>query len=207
MKLVDAHARLLGMRQSVFRTSDAAACLQLGNAHASKLLDRLAEAGHLHHLARSLWGVVDKVEALALPAHLTAPLPSYISLQTALYYHGMISQMPSVIYAVSIARTRRFETPLGVVSIHHMEPAFFGGFDVTEKGRIPLATPEKALLDIFYYAPARSKLFRSLPEIELPENFREQDARKMIRNIRSSRRRAMVESLLDKMLAAQKEMA
>ncbi len=205
MRLVDVHARLLQMGTPVFRTTDAAACLKIENAHASKLLERLAMAGHLVHLARSVWGVSGQVDPLALPSLLTAPLPSYVSLQTALYYHGMISQMSAVIYAVSLARTRRFNTPLGVVSVHHVDPGFFGGFVPMGKSRIPMATPEKALIDLLYLGPARSGLFRSLPELELPTSFKTGRARDMIRQIRSDRRRAGVAKRFESLMALQEE--
>ena len=59
-----------------------------------------------------------------------------MSLQSALYLHGMISQVPTVTYAVSLARTRRFVTTLGTVSVHHVQPPFFFGFqDVGHGGR------------------------------------------------------------------------
>lgn len=54
--------------------------------------------------------------------YLTGPFPSYVSPQTALFYHEMISQIPHIIYAVSLARTRQYKTPLGNVSIHHLQP-------------------------------------------------------------------------------------
>lgn len=192
MRLVDVHATLLNLGQPVFRTADAAAWLRIGNAHASKLLARLATAEHLIHLPRALWALPRKVDLLILPPYLTAPFPSYISLQSALFHHGMISQVPAVVYAVSPARTRRFSTPLGVVSIHHITPAFFGGFEIEGNAAVPIATPEKALIDLLYLGPAKSHLFRSWPELELPARFSRCRAREWIRHIPSSRRRIMV---------------
>jgi hypothetical protein len=34
--------------------------------------------------------------------------------------HGMISQIPSVVYAVSISRTRRYATAVAEFSVHHV---------------------------------------------------------------------------------------
>lgn len=136
---------------------------------------------------------------LALPEYLTAPFPAYVSLQSALYLHGMISQVPSVTYAVSLARTRRFTTPLGTVSIHHVQPPFFFGFeDAGHGGR--LATPEKALVDFLYLAPARSQLFRALPELEWPRRFSVRKARAIVGRIEAERRRTLVSRRLDALL-------
>jgi len=197
MKLVDFHTQLLELKAAVFQTSAAAACLKINNAHASKLLARLAKSGHLVHLARGLWAFKERVEPLALPQYLTNPFPSYVSLQSALYYHGMISQIPAITYAISIARTKRYKTDLGTVSIHHVHPSFFFGFEALGKGVVKIATPEKALIDFFYLSPTKSKLFRALPELELPRRFSVKTARKMISRIMSDRRRKLVKNLLE----------
>jgi predicted transcriptional regulator of viral defense system len=197
MKLIDVHAQLLKMERPVFQTSDAAAWLKINNAHTSKLLARLVESGHLVHLGRGSWAFRDRVEPLALPEYLTNPFPSYVSLQSALYYHGMISQIPEITYAVSIARTKRYETSLGMVSIHHVRPSFFFGFENVGRSIAKMATPEKALIDFFYLSPAKSKLFRALPEVELPRSFRPKTAHNIISHIMSERRRVLVKNLFE----------
>jgi predicted transcriptional regulator of viral defense system len=189
MRLVDVHARLLGINVPVFRTSEAGAFLTIGNAHASKLLARLAASRHLARLGRGRWGFRERIDPFALPEYLTSPYPSYVSLQSALFYHGMISQVPSVIYAVSIARTRKQATAMGLVSIHHIDPSFFFGYRLAGKGPGKMATPEKALIDFLYLGPARSRLFQDLPELEFTGGFKVSEARKIIRRIRSVRRR------------------
>jgi hypothetical protein len=122
-------------------------------------------------------------------------------LLTALSLHGMISQVPRVVYVASLAPTRRIETRLGVFSVHRVGPAVFGGFATTAKG-VRLATPEKALLDTLYLAPARSRLFAALPEVELPRGFSVRVARRWVARIPSGPRRLAVERRLAKVLAA-----
>jgi len=197
MRLVDVHAKLLRMGAPVFQTSDAAAYLGIANSHASKLMARLAGAGHLARLGRGRWGFKDRIELLALPEYLTSPYPSYVSLQSALYYQGMVSQIPSVLYAVSPARTKTYGTALGRVSVHHIDPTFFFGYQPAAKGDGKIATPEKALIDFLYLSPARTHLFRALPELEIPTGFKVSEARKIIRRIRSIRRRNHVSRLFE----------
>ena len=200
MRLVEAQARLLELGQPVFTTADAAACLRIGRGTASKMLGRLSRARNIVRLSHGLWGAQDRIRPLALPPYLTAPFPSYISLQSALYYHGMISQIPSVTYAVSLARTRKFNTPLGLVSVHHVDPSFFFGFESTGDQGAQLAVPEKALLDVLYLSPAKTRLFRVLPELELPAGFSIPEARRMVRRIRSLQRRTLVNGLLEQIV-------
>jgi len=192
MNLLEAKAKLLHLKQDVIQTSDAAAALQVSIDHASHILRRLSKAGFFIPLARGKWACRKQVDPLLIPEFLTMPSPSYISLQTALYHHGMISQIPSTIYAVSLARTRQYKTPLGHFSIHHIQPNFFFGFDLIPRSMSKIASPEKALLDFCYLSTARSHLFSSLPELELPRNFKVKEALKMIEKIDSARIRARV---------------
>ncbi len=199
MKLADVHRSLLGMAQPVFTTNDAKALLEKSKDHASHLLRRLVESGHLVKLKRGLWAFPKDLNAFIIPEYLTAPFPSYVSLQSALYYHGLISQIPEVTYSISPARTRAYRTPLGTFSIHHVKPSFFIGYEMTDGGA-KIATQEKALLDFLYLTPAKTNLFRALPELELPSTFQLTALRKMIRSIEWRRRRTLAEERLQALL-------
>ena len=192
MRLVDALGVLQELDQAVVETGDAAVMLGLSKAHASKMLERLAGAGQLLALRRGVWAFPGRLELMAAPGRLTAPQPAYVSLQSALYHHGMISQIPASMYAVSLARTRRYTTPLGAVSIHHVSPDFFFGFETLGEKGIRMAQPEKALLDVFYLAPTRTRLFCHLPEVERSAGFDVLRAQQMIARIPFLARRNMV---------------
>jgi hypothetical protein len=116
----------------------------------------------------------------------------------------MISQVPAVTYAVTLARTRRFVTPLGTVSVHHVQPRFFFGYEDAGRAGGRLARPEKALVDFLYLTPARSRLFRALPEIEWPKTFRTSVARSMVGRIEPPSRRRSVSLGLEKLLGARR---
>jgi hypothetical protein len=64
-----------------------------------------------------------------------------------MFFHGMVSQVPTVIYVASLTSTRRVRTEVGTFSIHRLSPRFFGGFETVEETGARVATPEKALLD------------------------------------------------------------
>lgn len=205
MTLIEAERKMKLLGQPVVHTTDVAALLGLSRAHASKIMSRLAECGRAIQLVRGRWAIQEKVEPLLIPEYLTAPSPSYISLQTALFHHGLISQIPSVIYAVTTSKSRRYKTPLGTFSTHHLEPEFFFGFEMTGgHPGIKIATPEKALIDFFYLSPARSGLFHSLPEVELPKSFKIGRAREMITRIQSKSRRTIVSKRFEGLLRIQR---
>lgn len=200
MRLIEALRALQALDAPSFTTAEAAACLHVPAAHASTTLARLTRDGVLLRLRRGVWALPGRVDPLALPEALTAPLPAYVSLQSALFLHGMVSQVPAVTYAVTLARTRRFATPLGTVSLHHVQPAFFFGYEETGRAGGRLATPEKALVDFLYLSPARSGLFRALPELDWPRTFRVRVARSMAERIEPAGRRILVARALEDLL-------
>ena len=181
-------------------TADAAAALGLSTAAASQTLTRLAHAGLIRSVRHGTWWLEDTLDPLRLPEYLTAPLPSYVSLQTALHRHGLIEQIPEVTYAVSLARTARVKTTVGTFSIHRVAPEVFGGYEETERGA-KLATAEKALFDFAYLSSGRSRLFTSLPEVELPRGFRRKELSRWLAKIPSARSRTLTATKLDALLA------
>jgi len=199
MKTIDALAKLLALEAKIFTTRDVVGSLNVSKTNASKLLSRLQDAGLATRLAWGIWTLEQSIDPLVLPEYLTAPFPSYVSLHTALYYHEMVSQIPSVTYAVTIGRTKSFDTPFGTVSVHHVDPSFYFGFE-TREDEIKFATPEKALLDVFYLSTAKTRLFSALPEVSLPEQFDINKAHKIIEQIQSRRRKTLVSNLFQEFL-------
>ena len=87
--------------------------------------------------------------------------PSYVSLQSALSYHGAIPESVPLVISVTTGRPGRFETALGGFLYRHVGPGLFWGYrevEVGEGARAYIALPEKALLDLFYFTsgPIRS---------------------------------------------------
>jgi predicted transcriptional regulator of viral defense system len=197
MRLIEVEQTLLSLKQPVLQTRDVSAILNIPHAQASKILERLAKTGRFVRLMRGKWATTKQIDPLILPEYLTAPFPSYISLQTALFYHEMISQIPHTIYAVSLARTRQYKTLFGHISIHHLQPDFFFGYEVI--GQIKMASPEKALIDVLYLTPAKSKLFKTLPEVEFPKSFSRKKANAIINKIYSLRMKTLVQKRLEEL--------
>lgn len=201
MNLMEAYARLRTLSVPVLYTQDVSAYLGVDIKYANKILARLAKLEQIIHLCRGKWIFPDS-DPFSIPEILTSPFPAYISLQTALYFHGMISQIPSMIYAVSVARTRMYKTIIANVSIHHVKPEFFFGFEEKKNGLLKIATPEKALIDFLYLSPAKSRLFSALPEIEIPKSFKISKARKIISQITFVRTQSLVTKQLEQIMSS-----
>lgn len=194
MNQIEALRRVQQLGTPVFETRDAAALLQVSPSNATTILRRLAHDGMLVHLTHGRWLSNSQLDRLALPELVSAPWPAYVSLQSALYQHGLIEQIPAVIYAVTLARPRRVETPLGTISFHRVPPALFTGFELARGSDAKIATSEKALFDTLYLAPARSRLFARLPELSIPRRFRWAQLEEYAALVKSASRRTFLEA-------------
>jgi predicted transcriptional regulator of viral defense system len=196
---VEALRRLSDLGARGFETRDAATLLAVTPANANTILRRLSRAGLVTHLSRGHWLVGREVARFALPEILSAPYPAYVSLQSAMFHHGLIEQIPAVVYAVTLARPRRATTPLGVVSFHRVPPALFCGFEVDVASEAKIATAEKAVFDILYLAPARSRLFAVLPEIAFPARFGWKELKRLAAFVQSPSRRTFLLASIERL--------
>jgi predicted transcriptional regulator of viral defense system len=76
--------------------------------------------------------------------------PSYVSLDYALSYHGLIPERVEVVTSVTTRRSRAFETPIGSFSYRMLHEARYATGAVLEAvgaTTFLIATPEKALVD------------------------------------------------------------
>jgi predicted transcriptional regulator of viral defense system len=192
MNQIEALRRLRSLGAAVFETRDASALLGVTPANANVILRRLADKRMLTHLSRGRWLLGTEIARFTLPELVAAPAPAYVSFQSALFHHGLIEQVPAMIYAATTGRPRRVETPLATLDFHHLPPELFVGFDVDRTGA-KIATKERALFDTFYLAPARSRLFARLPELDIPRDFRWGQLREFNRLVRSQSRRSFID--------------
>ena len=110
-------------------------------------LKRLADKKVIQRIVRSFY--VNPFNPPALE-EISAVIykPSYISLESALYRHGVLSQFPYTLTCVTTRLPRKFNTPYGTIEYRQMRKEYFFGF--TEEGSYLLAEPEKAVVDFLY---------------------------------------------------------
>lgn len=187
---------------SHFRIQDVAQLAGVSVNTISSQLKRLEKSGHIVRLKRGLIALPDKIQRFALPAILTAPIPSYVSLYSALFFHGLIEQIPEIIYAITAGRTTQVTNSLATVSFHHVDLTFVAGYMVDPKTEIAMATAEKALVDTLYLQSSRSSLFHKLPELEIPPEFSERCAKEFIGLIPHEAKRKSTRIRLEKILSS-----
>lgn len=80
--------------------------------------------------------------------------PSYVSLESALAYHGLIPEFVGTTTSVTVKKTNRFENEFGIFTYQHVQPEAYTGFESireSEKMSVLVATPEKAVADFIYF--------------------------------------------------------
>ena len=112
----------------------------------------------------------------------------------------MIEQIPQCIYLISLGRTQIISTPVAKFSIHQINVSMFFGFESVSP-TLKLASAEKAICDLLYLSPARSKLFTNLPEITFPNTFNKTLALEFIGKIQSPSRRKLALTRLNRLFA------
>ena len=192
MNQIEALQRLRTLATPAVESRDVAALLQVSASNATTILRRLAAEEMITHLSRGRWLVNQEIDRLALPELISAPDPAYVSLQSALFHHGLVEQIPSILYAVTPGRPRRISTPMGTISFHRMPPELFKGFELSSASDAKIATPEKALFDLIYLAPGRSRVFSKLPELTIPRRFQWRRLKEYTELVKSSGRRAFI---------------
>jgi predicted transcriptional regulator of viral defense system len=171
---------------------------QVDPADVRRQLSRWTKAGRLHQLRRGLY-------ALAFPYQKVKPHPfvvanrlmrsSYVSLQSALDYYGLIPDVVHAVTSVTTLRPHRWETQLGVFEFHHIKTEWFFGYrqvEISPGQRAFVATPEKALLDLAYLHPGaddpaylRELRLQNLERLNLEalQKLAEQSARPKLRRV------------------------
>jgi len=124
-----------------------------------KQLTRWVSGGKLIQLRRGIY-------AVAFPYKDMQPHPfiiankikkaSYVSLQSALEYYGMIPEYVPVITSVTTGRAEEITTKIGRFQFRHIKKDLFWGYketEITSDTKVFIACPEKSLLDLLYLTP------------------------------------------------------
>ncbi len=142
-------------RQGFF---DLASVVQIANEPRKSIqmqLYRWCKNERLVPLRRGMYAIPELYNAQPInPAELANHLysPSYISLQWALGYYGLIPERVVTFTSISSRVPRSFENAYGMFAYRHIKPRAFFGYRpiVIDNRKVRMAEPEKAMLDLWY---------------------------------------------------------
>lgn len=81
---------------------------------------------------------------------------SYVSLQSALAYYGLIPEYTPVVTSITTGRPETVDTPSATFSFKHIKKPLFMDYSsvtLTHQQSAFVASPEKSLLDLIYLTP------------------------------------------------------
>ncbi len=130
--------------------------LVLGDKFTKSMLTNLknwVNKEYLIMLRRGLYVITEEAKRSDSMAFATKMYqPSYISMEMALHFYGIIPEAVFTVTSVTTRKTKEFGTELGHFSYQKIKKEAFGGYETKKNGKISfnIALPEKAIVDFFY---------------------------------------------------------
>jgi len=118
-------------------------------------LSRWVNSGRIYQLRRGLYAISPPYQKVKPHPFLVAnhlQPASYVSMQSALTFYGLIPETVNITVSVTAGRPERLETIMGIFEFRHLKQNLLFGYQMTDFGgqNALIATPEKALLDMIY---------------------------------------------------------
>jgi len=122
---------------------------------------RMVKKGELIRLKNGFYLIAEKIRSgsnTIIPYEQVANLlygPSYVSLEWALSFYGMIPERVHTITNMTLGRNKEYHTPIGDFVYHRLSPKSYS-LGITQMktpdfvGGFLMATPEKALADLVF---------------------------------------------------------
>jgi len=134
--------------------------------------------GKLIRLKRSMYVVSPDVSGKLLSTELIANHiygPSYVSMESALRYYGLIPERVSMVRSMTTKRSRIFENSISCFDYINCSEEYYPiGINqkIDDKYSFLIASPEKALCDLIAYTPKVRPRFISAMLLYLEEDIR-----------------------------------
>jgi len=140
---------LTNSKKSVFSLKDVQALWDIKNNTTKILIKRMVDQGLVLRIGKGYYAIDKDFNTYELANLIISP--SYVSFNSALFYHGVAFQKSDTIKSVSLLNYKR---NLGGLNFkyHAMKKLLFFNLDgIDYKNNLSMAFPERALLDCFYF--------------------------------------------------------
>ena len=118
-------------------------------------LSRWNQNGKIIMLASGFYVLPDKTtdetDLFAIAGRMYTP--SFVSLESALSFHGLIPETVLTVTSVCTRKTRRISSPLCTFIYRSIKPQYFFGYEAKtgRNHRYLMASPERAVVDLLYF--------------------------------------------------------
>ncbi|MDO8436012.1 MAG: type IV toxin-antitoxin system AbiEi family antitoxin domain-containing protein [bacterium] len=144
-------AKIKEKKLSLFNANDIRALFGVSAVATAGLLHRYKKQGFILQIKRGIYVFPDALPPDVYVANKIYS-PSYISLEFALSYHGIIPETVYEITSVTTKATRRFEVLEKTFSYRKIKKAAYTGYEVQKQQGLSffIADAEKAFVDVNY---------------------------------------------------------
>jgi len=162
--------------------------------------------GYLKKIKKGLYiltSAVNKIDPIVLADKIYKP--SYLSLEYALNYHGIIPDIPGIYTSVTTRKTETFQNEFGTYTYQKIKPELFTGYEIIQSENLSyaIANPEKALFDYLYLNKNKCvEDFEFWRELRIDEDF--QFRERYIKQYKKLFQDKKVSLLVDNLLKYQK---
>jgi len=160
---------LLDRHLVVFKINDVIKVLNTSRDYAKLFIHRCIEKGIVRRVERGVYYLTTYANEYEIASNILSP--SYISLISALAYHGLTTQIPRVVYVVSTKRHKPIRNIEGFdIAFKHVKKDLMFGYHKELNGNLFIADPEKAIVDIYYFKEVNDldeDVFRKPPRINI----------------------------------------
>ena len=169
---------VLDILGSVPVTSATIASLYPDVSGANQKVSALEQSGKIIRLKRGLYVVNPEWSGKRISMGLVANhlySPSYVSMQTALRWYGLLPEQVILILSMSIKHSRRFENSLGRFDYIGVDRNWFSiglRHEDLNEGSFIIACPEKALCDLICTTPGVNLRYKKEAQTYLEEDLR-----------------------------------
>lgn len=151
MKWIDFERQIKAKNIKIFNPIDVQRFLGRSKVAVLFLMHRLKKTGYIVRIKQGLYKLSDeKIPDLYVASKLYSP--SYISLEFALSYYGVIPENVYEITSVTTKATRRFETLGKIFSYKKIKKSAYTGYEIKKEKNLGfyIADAEKAFVDTNY---------------------------------------------------------
>jgi len=156
--------------------------------------------GYLLRLKRELYFLreVELKDEFVLANHLYKP--SYVSLESALNYYGIIPDVPFSVTSITTRKTQEFKSQFGLFMYRSLKPELFFGWQKIQAGKdqfYKIARPEKALFDFLYLnQKSFGEDFPQEERFSFNKDFNWQEFKRYAKLVKNKRFTGLIERLL-----------
>lgn len=149
MKKIDIHKKLLKLKKQIYSFSDLKKILGLKSDNSAyQAVKRLKSDKIISSLMNGKYYLNDNPPNDFSAAN-NLYFPSYISLESALNYYGMLIQVPQTIFSISTKKRKIITWEKKEFTYLHISREYF--FDYVKEKDFLIATPEKTLVDTIFF--------------------------------------------------------